>query len=218
MFCKKCGQEISENVKFCPKCGESTGNVVVQSNVTVVDTEDKDKKTYRAVGIAVVAICVIVLLNLMSGKGYEKVVRNYYKSVQNSNVNLYYSLLVPDYVDYMVGPGSWYSSKEVFKESLKKDLENEYDDYSHICGNNLRFSAKITDSERFTAKEISSLTRMLKQDYDFTHSISDIRKVYYTLTVWGNDDITKKDMSIYVIKVGGKWYLQRGYIGESWQD
>lgn len=41
MFCKKCGSENGENVKFCGKCGVKTSDAILKEENTTTDTIDK---------------------------------------------------------------------------------------------------------------------------------------------------------------------------------
>lgn len=215
MFCKKCGEKIADNVKFCPKCGEKIERIgaVVKTDLSNT-TEKSDTKKYRYVGIAFVAICAILLCSLMGGKGYEKVLKKYYRAVQNADANIYYSVLAPDYVEYMVGPGSWYSSKADFKADLENELEDFRDDYQYECGENLKFSVKVTEVKHSTVKEKSDFAKNLKDYYEFTHNISDLVEINYTLTVVGTEgkEMQKRE-GFYAFKMGGKWYMQKGYVG-----
>ena len=62
MYCRKCGKEIDDNAKFCSGCGEST--VVEQQKNTVTDENITKRNSKKAlwIGLAVVAIVLIVFV------------------------------------------------------------------------------------------------------------------------------------------------------------
>lgn len=215
MFCKKCGQEILENMKFCPKCGGKVNSSEMSGKTS--DTME-DTKKHRLVGIAFLAICFLLILSFINGKGYKKAVKDYYKAIQKIDADSYYSLLAPDYVRYMVGPGSWYSTTEEFKEELRGELRQTRNNFENMCGRNPRISVKILETDTYTAHEVSELSKQLKDNYEFFHNVSDVIKVYCQLTVRGNSKEISENRQLYLIKIGGKWYLQKGYVDETWQD
>lgn len=49
MFCKKCGAQIPENIKFCPKCGGAIGFIpqVIVTNTHVVQQPAMTRKTKK---------------------------------------------------------------------------------------------------------------------------------------------------------------------------
>lgn len=48
MFCKKCGQEISDQTKYCPICGEPTDSQ--ENNTQYVQPQPKVRADDRSVG------------------------------------------------------------------------------------------------------------------------------------------------------------------------
>lgn len=217
MFCPKCGKELEEGMRFCSQCGR---NIVEGNDNKYKDTSSNESKKHRRVGIAVVAIGVIVVLLLLNGGNKpEKIVKKYYKAIQNIDVNLYYSILAEDYKKYMVGAGSWYSTEKEFKEDLKDSLEEWKKGYENICGKNVRLSVKVTDVKHFSKQEVQNFSDTLAQDYEFKSKVSDVVELSYTMTFRGNEgNHTEKYNGLYVIKIRGKWYLQVGYVGDSWKN
>ena len=49
MFCRKCGNELDENAKFCAKCGTSTSEEVVATERTNVERIIEEKKIDKKV-------------------------------------------------------------------------------------------------------------------------------------------------------------------------
>lgn len=56
-YCKKCGNEVSDNIKFCPKCGE-----LINSNNTPNNIVNKKRK----IGLKIALISVIIDINIFS--------------------------------------------------------------------------------------------------------------------------------------------------------
>lgn len=46
MFCKECGEKISDNAAICMKCGVATGITVPDANPTVMEISRKNRTTY----------------------------------------------------------------------------------------------------------------------------------------------------------------------------
>lgn len=85
MFCKNCGQEINDGIRFCPACGsvqdaeqvapaaEATApvtDVVTQQQITTVVKAPMDPQKKKMILIAAAAvIVVVVLLIVFLGKG-----------------------------------------------------------------------------------------------------------------------------------------------------
>lgn len=124
MICKKCGAEMNENAKFCPKCGEGTGvgaEPVQETNgapvppvmetpapaaaeADSVEFGDKtaapgimNNKTMLFGIIGGVAIVLIVLIILFcSGGGADGVVKDYYKAIQKEDPKKFVSMVPKD--------------------------------------------------------------------------------------------------------------------------
>ncbi len=73
MFCKNCGKELQDDVKFCPVCGAEQPNVAMSA----VDSENGEEmigktvnskavKTGLLVGVLCLGICLVLVLVLMN--------------------------------------------------------------------------------------------------------------------------------------------------------
>lgn len=66
MFCKKCGNRISEDVAFCPNCGAAASTTSKDSKATKNDKSSK--KIIIAIVVTVVVLGVIIAIVLSGGK------------------------------------------------------------------------------------------------------------------------------------------------------
>jgi len=67
MFCKKCGNQIDENAKFCPNCGYNLGNTEETVITHSIEKETKKKKTNicSILSIIFASIGIVPLLNIL---------------------------------------------------------------------------------------------------------------------------------------------------------
>jgi len=67
MFCQKCGNQLSEDVKFCNQCGNTVGNISkkentksTDDNTVILNVKSKFKFLYHSLGT--ITLFVIILL------------------------------------------------------------------------------------------------------------------------------------------------------------
>ena len=64
MFCKKCGSELPENVKFCPKCGAELEKVVADESKNM---KRKGNKLIAGIAGVVLLFILLYLVNVLRG-------------------------------------------------------------------------------------------------------------------------------------------------------
>ncbi|GEP65423.1 TcaA NTF2-like domain-containing protein [Clostridium beijerinckii] len=64
-YCKKCGNEVSDNIKFCPKCGE-----LINSNNTPNNIVNKKRKI--GLKITLISVILILIFSVSAGVAYIK--------------------------------------------------------------------------------------------------------------------------------------------------
>lgn len=123
MICKKCGEQLNDNAKFCPKCGEVTGvnsepaqatngmpvPPVMGASAPVGGADSTgfgDKPETPGImnnkpllfgiigGVAVILIVLIIIL--CSGGGADGVVKDYYKAIQKEDPKKFVSMIPKD--------------------------------------------------------------------------------------------------------------------------
>lgn len=67
MFCKKCGTEINDNQKFCPKCGEEKENITLKTNDKRQLVNNK-KIIVTTVAVMIVFIAALIICLIVSSK------------------------------------------------------------------------------------------------------------------------------------------------------
>lgn len=64
-YCKKCGNEVSDNIKFCPKCGELINSNNAPNNIV-------NKKRKIGLKITLISVILILIFSVSAGLAYIK--------------------------------------------------------------------------------------------------------------------------------------------------
>lgn len=208
MYCNKCGQQINPKGSFCPKCGN---RIKVIRNHPAAGTVKRNR--YAGISaIAVLAVIVVIVVVKIAGGngGYEKVIEKYVQAIQEEDGELLCSLYAPDYVKYMVGPGSFYSEMGDYIDDLTEECEDKHEDLSSGIEKHPDIAYEIISEEPLDEADLERLNRSL-EDYDFEEdSVSEACYVTFLVYIPGGEDRYRCEQ--YMLKIHGKWYMNRGYI------
>lgn len=78
MYCKKCGNDLNDEVKFCDKCGEATGHLESKDSTQTIPK--KSKKILASVISVLTFIIIIVVVRWITSEGISGI---FNKSNQN---------------------------------------------------------------------------------------------------------------------------------------
>lgn len=156
MICKKCGTELNDDAKFCPKCGEVTGvnSEPVQETadapvpptmgtpdpapVGAADSAGVDDKPattgimnnktmlFGIIG-GVAVILIILIIILCSGGGADDVVKDYFKAVQKEDPKKFVNM-VPKDIMKDLDKEAGVDEKDVL-DCVEEFIDEEYDKY-----------------------------------------------------------------------------------------
>ena len=84
----------------------------------------------------------------------ENIIKKFVKAIENKDGNLLCSLYAPDYISYMIGPGSFYSDKDELIEEFTEECEDNYDllSVSEDVKPNIKY--KITNKEKLNSSDL----------------------------------------------------------------
>lgn len=80
MFCKNCGNQISENMKFCPVCGRTIDYVANVAGENV-NQKRKNGKNLKIAGIAVAVILGLIILSEFQSNPGDKAIDKFESAV-----------------------------------------------------------------------------------------------------------------------------------------
>lgn len=199
MKCLKCHAEIDETLKFCTVCGTK-----------VPDWKKLKALTIKLAGIAVIIIVALIAV-VSNVNGPDKVIKKYVRAIETSNGKLMYKVYAPEYNEYLIGPGSFYSDKDELIDDYTEECK---DDYEELLGNNTKpqkIKYEIIKKEKLDKDGLHDLNACLEEQLDFKrNSASTAYNVTFICYMPGSDDVYTLER--YIFKIRGKWYMGRGFI------
>ena len=83
MYCKKCGNELDEDAKFCPECGAKKE----ENDVEIEEKQENsnNKKSKKTLMVTIIAIIIILLIAIICYILYQK---NIISKQENENTSI----------------------------------------------------------------------------------------------------------------------------------
>ena len=199
MKCLKCNSEIDETSKFCTVCGCKVPDV-------------KKTKILGTKLVGIIAICIIALVVVICNvNGPERVIKNYVRAIETTNGRLLYKVYAPEYNNYLIGPGSFYSDKEELIDNYTEECEDNYEQLQGDSTKAKKIKYEIISKRKLDNEELEELNYCLEDQLNFKRNSSSAA-YYVTFIIYmpGSDDVYTLER--YIFKKGGKWYMGRGFI------
>lgn len=216
MYCGKCGEKIEEGIKFCPKCGNIVSGKSIHTNTEIVensvDKTGRNQQQSRWVGILIIAVLVLVAGILMKNllvKSPEDIAIQACKAEISGNIDKYYKLLAPPYLNYMVGQAGWFDTEEEFKEVLQEYADDLRYRIESNCGEDFRAEYEVDSIETCDSETLERVQKELRNYYDYEENVQDAVKVNVRMTFKGDEDRAEYISEISCVKIKGRWYVHR---------
>ena len=222
-YCKNCGTQLRDDAKFCIKCGQAMGTKSdrVQPPLIIVEPggKPKGKKSWIGIVIGVLAVVLVLLFIFnptMRMKGYEKPIYYYTGFVESGDIKSIAKALpvkqivkfAKDNTDELLKKSGFSLSNLDFrdyKDALNSldDLIGDYkDEMEDEYGDNLKVEYEIRKAEKI--KDLDDI----QDKYDnLDIKIKDAYELTIKMKIKGDKDSDSDKVTLNVVKIGGKWYL-----------
>lgn len=229
MFCRNCGTQMDEGVKFCPNCGTPTegpmGNAG-QGTAPAAPPTGKKKPPYVAIGAIVVAVVLVIAIifgmrscvsNVAGGLGkstgeaksngedsYTQVVETYMEAIEECDGEKYLSLSPEEMIEFQEKEEGLDREEQEEEMTVKMEVDR-IDLYGEA---DVKYVYKIVDEKSWSEEEIKDAQNDLEASgIDMEIQAGKDVNVQTTVMVDGEEDEEHSGTQrLMLIKVDGKWY------------
>ena len=244
MFCTKCGTQNASGSRFCGKCGSPLGaadNVygAPQQSAAAGNAYGSpyqsaaagyggtprparpaaparsggSRKGVLIAGIAAALVVVALLgcwiFGVFGGGGYEDVVDDFIEAIFDGDAKGVVDCLPDKVMDYIA------EEEGATKRELTEELQEELDYIFDYMPSGLKISHKIVYTEDIYGDDL----RYLKEDYEelgVRVTAAKYVEVELTASAMGMSEST--EVELYVVEVGGSWYIDLESMGDMMDD
>lgn len=202
MFCKKCGSQIDDTIKFCPVCGTEVQKESEPESATqkIRGSILKHKASYTVILIAVIAL-FFLLRSCSSGNSYDSPIKTILTAMEEKNV----SKILDAYPDEIIDKMEEESGMDI-KMMADAMGESMFDSLSEN-GASYSLDYQINSEQSLTLSEIEELHDKILRRTEVDLDISEAKELKVTLIKEIAGEKKYDDDTIIVIKIGRKWYM-----------
>ena len=209
MFCGKCGAKNDDSAVFCAECGNrfQAAAPVAPADPAAPAAATGSKPGFKldnrmigiiaVVGVAVLAL-IITCFFIFGGRSYKAVVKDTFKAIETADAKLMMELLPDEMIKSIM------KDEDMTKKEMTEQLQDMLD-YMFRGADKIKITYEITHTEEVDKDDLKDLKEEYKDEYDI--KVKDAMIVEVEVTVKVDGEKTTEDMDLYLIKVGGSWYL-----------
>ena len=224
MFCGKCGQEIPDGVRFCPRCGNAIANAGQGTDAVgpgypgnySSQSVPVTKKTNRIIGIAVVAVAAILVvalvLVLFGGRNYKKAAEEYVEAMYEADSEKMMELMPKDLREALLEEiiaSEWLRGEDEAYRYMNRELADAADTLDSTLGSGWKVSCEAVDVEEWTEEELEEYVDDILYDYGVDIKAKEGKNVIVQVIVRSKDGETtsEQEVPVPVVKIGRSWYV-----------
>ena len=210
MFCGKCGTQNEEGVMFCANCGEPLSSETQTEQVAPTPKKPAmSNKTIGmiAVGVAAAIVVIIIASILLGGSGAKAVAEKFVKATAKPDFGAMIDLLHDDVAEeYKENMLEWGGYDDDEWKDLVKDYNDEMEDsLEDTVGDDWKLKIKSVKEDDLSKKKLKALKEYYDDEYDL--KVTDAKEIEMDTELKGDDDDVDEEITIIVVKIGGKWYV-----------
>lgn len=211
MYCKECHKQSPDNFINCAYCGAKLDPPKKKHPQRFVKKADIKLKLSFRMGVKVLII-VSALLTVAAlftatfvGSKPEKVVKNFVKSIENSNSKLYYSLYDDNIIRYKTD-NRYFGEDETFKQTVLA-MEESDRFYTEKCGEDYKLNYYITANRTLDDAELEAFKTVLEGSFGYVEAPSRVDVLSIEILATGKQGEYKSVYNdFWCMKIKGHWY------------
>lgn len=211
MYCHKCHKQSPSNFVNCAYCGAKL-ETPDKKQPSKFSTNKKIKikfslKNCLIVLCAISAVLVIcaVFAASFTGTKPENVVKNFTKSTQTADSELYFSLY-DDNIKKYKKDNRYFGDEETFEQMvLPMQQSNEF--YIEKCGEGYNLTYNVKSSTELTDEQLEEFKGVLESSFGYIEFPSDVSILCVEITANGkNGSYTTIYDDFWCMRIKGSWY------------
>jgi hypothetical protein len=211
LYCKECHKQSPDNFINCAYCGAKLDQPKKkQPQRFNKKTDIKINFSFRFIVKVLVVISalltvVAVFTATFVGSKPEKVVKNFVKSIQESNSKLYYALYDDNIIRYKTDK-RYFGEDETFKQTILA-MEESDKFYTEKCGEGYKLNYSITANRTLDETELERFNLMLENSFGYVEFPSRVDVLSIDVIATGKEGEYKTVYNdFWCMKIKGHWY------------
>lgn len=222
MFCPNCGIKNDDSAKYCAACGEKLENDDLSKKSDALKKESSPlpqieelkftvKKNRKKVKIAPLVLIIILIVGILalpkliiSNATEKTLVDSFIKAELSGDVETIIGIMFPEEVlDEILKEEDM--DRSTFVERLDDVFQSAKDTIDQTLGSDWTYSYEIQNIKNLSSEEVKEREENYAELCDL--NISEAKTVEIEITVKGEETETSKTLSVGLMKVDKKWYV-----------
>ena len=211
MYCDKCHKQSPSNFVNCAYCGAKleapdkkqpskfSGNKKIKIKFSL-----KNSLIILCIVAAILVICAVFTATFTGTKA-ENVVKNFTKSTQSADAELYFSLYDENIKKYKKD-NRYFGEEETF-EQMVLPMQQSNDFYIEKCGEGYSLTYNVKSSTELTDEQLEVFSDVLGTSFGYIEYPSDVSVLCVEITSNGkNGSYTTGYDDFWCMRIKGVWY------------
>ncbi len=185
-------------------------SIVVDLFNKVVDWAKKNVIMAAGIGGGALLVLILIIVLVCSSGGYTKPLDNYV-DLMEGDISVIADMAPEAYWEYyedeldMDIDDALDNYEDLYEDSILESMEEEY-------GEGISISYDVLEKKELKESKLDDIRDGLKSNYDIPKkSVTDGMKLEVELTIEGDEDEDSDEMTVYVAKIDGDWYMVSEY-------
>jgi len=206
------------------KCQPFSTDPETQAKIEQVNKRPSPKKRIAflgAVGVCVVAIAVVIII-LLSGGGYTKVIEKSLKLYKNPSVETIKEIYPEQMWDflltdrYSVIDSEVDSVDDIIERYLLAETQEISNQMSQDFGEDWRFEYEVISEQKLDGDTLAQISGDLKKATNRELNVKKAYKINLSYTIIG-EKTTENFVSFTAVKIDSDWYVVENYVEMGWR-
>lgn len=157
-------------------------------------------------------LCVILTLALVlslagcgANSSYKAVLKTMFSAMEACDAEKLLKIFPEELVEYMCE--AYDDDMDDLIDDLKDSMKDNMDNWEDEYGDDIKITFEIEDEDELDEDELDELMDYYDDYYDTDLDITEGWELEIELTIEGEDDDQSEDVTVYVLKADGKWYM-----------